>query len=976
MADARNQPPNTTLADAARGDGLHDFGDLGPILSDTRNAAFVASVTGNSLNNWTNEDNVFNAVFNNPGVNGGEVNVRTTLATLTADGQKTRAFTTLTGYPYTIKRVQFIGEVGGAKTGKQLADDLGLNNSVLQIDFNHHGFLARLKSGPSAPETRVGYIWSAATLNDPASKTPPDDNLFSTTNGSGIALIAYQQTSGTTLFPRGYYDRALPTRNFVSNYDVELSGITKKVSLGRRTKDMVTLKFTSGAQSATISDSKGQNSPGYLSAFLTKLLGKVRTPQDDFSLASKWQQKRSGDWLQVLHAALLKTMTFNPDLPAVFHTFFVSHDRIAIAYALAMGVPCLYFSGDSIFVFDNREENPEAARAACQASLAAIPPVERTAMKNWFFGSDSGGRHSNGIDDTRNDLIRGYKTTIQESCALLLDPSSMRTLGDIEKAIQAILKSAMRATFLETALPDAETLRRETDSPDPCVQFKGYATLQALYKQHGGNVLNTGIPGQFFTQFERTMAFTTLSKWSIDPATTVVSRITSFVKGAEAEPRDAFTFFPFIQNSKDAVMKQRIATTFQAALANVTDAYLGAKGAKPRRIERVKLTLSTLYKQGYVYLQTTPVTEAEIRGGLAEEFTNIAALPKATAEGVSSVNQMTVDQIVLSKGSKLTVSDLPGAAMGDEWAVQVGGWDQNARPLPGTDIDFSQCADPLLYAVIEYYTAMDDRSIDIKKMRASTTQAEDALTRTEAREVQGGGKRRPLYGGVQTQTMTMTSEEPVTNDGSIQRAETVRDMFVLLVAHQLANADSYKLVDAPPDVMDYYTKFWRLVLALMKEPPSWELARAVYAMFSHASYMTSADFQNAFGMNELDAATLRLTCAASEAYRLLEPPTEPAKDLLAAKQTLTKVWASIPKTTLETPESIRNSAGAAIKEIVKRYTGKELKFQGPGIPLQPGVEAPQTPEALRAARVAAFTKTAGRKRKSKRRTQRRSPTTP
>lgn len=992
MADPANQLPNTTLADAARGDGLHDFQALGPSRTPDRNNAFLQSIVGNSANNWTNEDDVLNAIFTGP-----NIDIRATLATL-LDNQTTELrFATITGYSYNIKRVQFMGP-GAGKSGAELASQINLDGCVLQVDFNHHGFLSRLKTGVDARHIKVGYIWSAATLNDPASKTPPNDIIFAPTNAAGVQLTAYQQTSGATLFPGGsFYNKSMPTKNFVSAYDVELSGITKKVSLGRREKDMVTLKFTSGSRTTTISDSKGQNSPGFLNSFISKLLGKARDGKDDFILASKWQQKRSGDWFQALHAALLNTMTFEPPLPPGFHTFFVSHDRIAIAYALAMGVPCIYFAGDSIYVFDNRVKDPAAARAACATRLGAISQASRQEMIQWFFGSGPPGTgHINGIHDNRNAIMVDYGTIIQNACDRLSgkSPDRVKSLDDIEKTIKTILGRAMKVTFLETALPDAGTLSAELSSQDPCIQYKGYATLEALYKQHGSNQVNTTIPPTYFSQFDRTMAYSTLTNWKIDPTTNIGSRIVTFFKGptAPAEPRDAFTFFPFIQNSKQTDMKQYIANTFRTALLNVNDTYIDQiqEGTTQRRKDRIKMMLTNLYQQGHIYLQTLSVPNDQ-HAGFAQEFHTIASIPGIggdQSDPIQIANQLTVGQIVASKNSVQEVSDStddPPARGGS--TPQMGGWEERMRLNLGTEIDFSQCADPLIYALIEYYmvvgpilgTQSPVSSADLQMLEGTTTAPERNLTGFEQQEAYQGGKRRLLYGGVvsRTTTTTLTPEQVAATsakEASIQSAAVVRDMFVLLVAHQLANADSYKLIDAPPDVMDYYTKFWRLVLALKNEPPSWELTRAMYAMFSHAAYMTSADFQSAFGMNEIDAGTLRLTCAASEVYRLIEKPTEPTKDLFAAKEILTRIWRSVPKTTVETPISLRNSALAATNEIAKRYTGKELNFQGEGVPLQPGVENPKTQEELKTARLAALTKratkTAGMNHKSTRRKRR------
>jgi hypothetical protein len=640
------------LADSARADGLHDFEAKyknGPKrVTDRgehaeRDAAFKTSVIGVSNQEW-DEDKVLDAVF------GVEKWRATTLSPLAADGAVTPGpQAVITGHKYTIKRVDLIGSKAALdKSGADLANQLKLNGSVLQIDFNHHGFLSRLKTGAPAPDIQVGYIWSAATINDPAGKTPPEDAIFKKTEG--VKLEAHKQTSGSTTFIGGVpyaRDTATPTKNFVSKYDVELSAITKKVSFGRRGKDIVTIKFTNpeNNQSVIISDSKGQNSPAQLNSFINKLITKLRggppkTASDkaQFELAIKWQQKRSGDWLQALHAALLKTMTFEPPLPAGFHTFFVSHDRIAIAYALAMGVSCLYFSDKSIYVFDNREDSPAAAEDRCVAALtdpALADPApdlvivsEWKKMERWFFGEDSRGRHTNGMIDTVTDQLKVFDDQVTRECGGL---RSVTSLVDLEKTLTSILETAMKRVFLEKAFPDAEILRIEKDSLENCVKYKARATIQSLYKQHGSNPDHTFLPGTFFGKFKQTLVFKTLSNWTIEPKTSILGRVFGLSRAGETETddRDSFAFFPFIQNSSNETMKNTIADAFQAYLGTINDDELGKLGAKTQaRKDRVKLGLTNLFKQGYVYLQTSPVSDEKLEAD-ATQFMNVAALEDA-----------------------------------------------------------------------------------------------------------------------------------------------------------------------------------------------------------------------------------------------------------------------------------------------------------------------------------------------------------
>ncbi len=954
-----------TLADFARADGLHDFGNtLGPkkAVSPEQDKAFNDSVVGNSQNNWTDEDIVLNTAFEGK-------NIREMLAAL-KDGGATDPMKTMTNYNYKITRVKFIGTPEAeAKTGQQLAQQLNLDGSVLQVDFNHHSFLSRLKRGESAPQTRVGYIWSAATINDPASKTPPGDAIFKS-GGPGITLVAHKQTSGSIVFPSGLYDAGLPTKNFVSAYDVELSGITNKVSFGRRVKESVSIKFTDPKtkRNVIIGDSKGQNSPAQLNSFIKKLLAKLGSLQARFELSTKWQQKRSGDWLQALYAALLKLMTFDPPLPATFHTFFVSHDRIAIAYAVSMGVSCLYFSEDSVYAFDNRPEESNAATKRCQEGLNALGEARKTEVRDWFFGTGPAGvGHVDGMNDTRNTAMNNKKTKIIQGCETLKQPlGELKTLTNVETTIQEILTQALGYVFLEKAFPDAKTISDGIQSKDVCANYKAYATLDSLFKQHAGGKV---IPTTFYGQFQNTMVYKTAAGWKIEPTVAITNRLLKFVRGkdkdTETDIRDSFAFLPFIQNSNDTDIKELIATTFQQALSTITPEIVGTLGAKTEsRKSRVLLGLKTIFKQGYVYLKTANVTDDAIFRSMATEFNAITELPGAPAAveadgtiGPAFVNHATVKSVITSKQSIQSLPDFPPEESGEG---QAGGWQEGVKVLLGTEIDFDQCADPMLYATIDY------ACIALKP--AETELAATMKAREEDLYDRPGG-RRGLYGGAPTITQTMTMTEPAVDT----RSTDVINLCILLAVKRVVR-DSWKLDGAPTDVITYYANGSALLSAMCELQPTADNALAVRDVISHCSFMTDADFANAFGVDVNMAGVYRLFFSALEENPPTLPPTEPAKYVLAAKDTFTALWKSLPPTTGATALSIRKIADDVQLKIADRYGIKKPAFPGVGLPLSPGAPV-RTPQEVREARIAAVTAKGGKRKRRARRTRRKRRTT-
>ena len=77
-----------------------------------------------------------------------------------------------------------------------------------------------------------------------------------------------------------------------------------------------------------------------------------------FKTNVKFQQKRSGDWLQVLYCLSAKRRRVKrkdngAEVTDISDVFFVTHDQIAAAFALSVGVNVIMTLGDSktIFVF-------------------------------------------------------------------------------------------------------------------------------------------------------------------------------------------------------------------------------------------------------------------------------------------------------------------------------------------------------------------------------------------------------------------------------------------------------------------------------------------------------------------------------------------------------------------------------------------------------------------------------------------------
>lgn len=949
--------PDDNFANLARADCNHDFGPLGVrSTKDTVDVAFRSGLLGTSNENW-DEDESMSKTLGKSRVEW--LPIPKGLPEVTANV-----------YPHnttvTIREVAFLG-VSPAPQGEALVNALGIQDSLLCVDFNHHGFLSKLKRGPPSPLVNVGYIYSAATVNDPASKTPPEDAIFDVAKSpNGVNVKSYTQTSGAITFPGGKpYTEGSPVMNFISKYDVTLSGIVEKKSFGKRKANTVTLTFAQGSKIATISDSKGQNSPTQLGAFIEKLKallgvssGAVRD-KNNFELSTKWQQKRSGDWLQAIHAATLDSMTFNPALPLNKRVFFVSHDRIAIAYALRLKVNCLFFSGNNIYTFTFGNVAPSVdPEISCAEQLRTIA-ADYTQVNTWWDAIQAQVKIKQGITSTAIDTAAASLATA-------------KTAAELQTAITSILTNAVVHAHTGSLLP---TVPLSTEGKN-CEKLMRYYTLKTLKEKHKNAVF---IPPTLIDSFKtKSTIYLSAAEYKILPTRNLVSRMFSIAE----DSRDNFIFFPFLQNSLDTGRKTVIRNAFAALEARLTDAVLltiapGTGRNKSVLVEKLKLNVKSLFTQAYIFLKDDTATPADSNNfntnlNAAQGLpTSRGVKPDTTSGDDTSVqfdvaNQLAVANVISSKQTLQQVTDdvLEGeTAVGG--AKQKGGWEVGGQVRRVVTIDHNQCADPILYAMID----AGSRPISV------LTEQEDLKARQERGDtiapvaLQGG--RRPLYGG--STTMTTTVEPTVSRVSTPAQPITPADIInicILLVVTRITR-DSWKLGDAPSDVLEYYYKGTKLLSLLLDIEKTDATASAVRDLTTQSMFMTNDDIATAFSIDADTASVYRLFFSALEENPLLEAPENPAQFLRDSKDLCTQTWnaiGEIPPTI--SGETIRALAESITQKITAQYAVQTSTIPGVGQVLQPGIMSPTKPKELREARLGFFDKTIRKGGRRRHRTRR------
>ena len=199
-----------------------------------------------------------------------------------------------------------------------------------------------------AKQRKCVYINTREGINDSAGK--PDLTYLTTESGNIKLEILHDEYKSKIMYPHYTGDATNTRSKFDSIFDVT-------VDINKKNKDKLintTTIFTNDHyRHPPVVIIKGQKEhPSSVNQLFPKLAkifnffrGKKgsKTPIKEgaenqyFSIL---QQKRSGDWLQVL--SCLDTARFSDKIPSSADIFLVTHDRICLAYALCMGVNVLF----------------------------------------------------------------------------------------------------------------------------------------------------------------------------------------------------------------------------------------------------------------------------------------------------------------------------------------------------------------------------------------------------------------------------------------------------------------------------------------------------------------------------------------------------------------------------------------------------------------------------------------------------------
>jgi len=413
------------LAKLAAGDSWHDFhGDIsgvGKIIRQNEDK-YISGLPGGTLDDkFEDEDVALSRVVSKIGGVSFENfgNYSNFGDYLTGDGLE-QAYTieTVNQNQYSVRSI--ITSKGKKKEGtKEVIDSYQFVNtldiedeSAIIIDATAVSIMDILTSDSTnlaqkkeMNERKVYYIMAPELINDPAGKSAADDSIFYNNSGKvkGVKLISCVPNSPPSLNYNYTFNNVLNTSQlssdttsaydkFFTAYNFQLSEIQpvrKGLKTEMTTNLLINAKIQGKGYSENVLDSKKKNKIPYLKSLLINIIKTFTSNKEKdkqtFLFNTNFQQKRSGDWLQVLLCLALKGRAFKiyrkPGKPQVkgdtdvekqfTHVYFVTHDRIALAFALLCGVECIFTHARS-----------HAAYIFKQASASAIEAERIKAINN------------------------------------------------------------------------------------------------------------------------------------------------------------------------------------------------------------------------------------------------------------------------------------------------------------------------------------------------------------------------------------------------------------------------------------------------------------------------------------------------------------------------------------------------------------------------------------------------------------------
>lgn len=410
-------------------------------------------------------------------------------------------FETITNKVYSINKMQIEKQDGTyLTTAKQFTDALHIADySAFVIDAASISINDILTNGDDTPKKTIYYIYDSELDNDPAGKTYAPDPIFKKTKGHKI-ISCFPKNIESSKNTNYYYswddEKNDPYNNFFTNYNFQLSGL-QKIQQGKSTKYLTNLRInnkTDKLQTKVIVDSGKANAIDALKSLILDFFSiydirskkKGKTIEDEvFGLNSCYQQKRSGDWLQVLLCMLIRERKYknyetNDEITNISEIYLVTHDRIALCFALLMGVNVIFTHGHSRKAYSFKLNDPVQIEAILKAQ------IDKIKKDDFKIINDTIKMHDDFYTEYNEKIYKHYVPTCSDTTSAILDwcnklnDSIEEYLGVNNKnlepvfvssivtdATKNIFKHAVQQCHFKSIFPDVSTM------VGPINKFKG-----------------------------------------------------------------------------------------------------------------------------------------------------------------------------------------------------------------------------------------------------------------------------------------------------------------------------------------------------------------------------------------------------------------------------------------------------------------------------------------------------------------------
>lgn len=367
---------------------------------------------------------------------------------------------------------------------------LNVNETIaIVVDAASIGLIEILSTGTfRGVRPTVYYIFGPEVENDPATKKHPSSPDFRKTNGVNFIPCVSLNPSDFVYFYEYDPNSELYLDKFFTNFKFELSELkeTPKGKIIEYTTDL-TIKSFEGGKVKFIDESVDSKSKNDIT-FLTKIINALKTTfnpgdKNEFQYAISFLKKMSGDWLQVLLTLAItnRTRGFTPYInPAnrmpnthrenitknIDRVFFVTHDRIALAFALLTGVECLFTHHTPV------QGNP-SLHSAFLYSLTSQAEVNTSILEKAYAVSRENKDYSGAIIKLERDIgvyNENYNTAIFGDKLVLdsylkgylstVDTEPMH-VNSFDRYVNTIFTSALAIVATKKILPDLRNINTE-----------------------------------------------------------------------------------------------------------------------------------------------------------------------------------------------------------------------------------------------------------------------------------------------------------------------------------------------------------------------------------------------------------------------------------------------------------------------------------------------------------------------------------